>query len=149
MGIQALRLGERVRVDYDIAREATTAEVPHLVLQPLFENAVRHGASRLAGHCAIAFRAERAGPRLQMSLDNDAPPSGTIAAVHEPGVPPRQGVGLANTLGRLRLHYGDDFSFTYDERPSGGVRVALSLPYRPTAAETPHAHASALAGLAD
>src|SRR5688572_9531806 len=43
MSIQALRLGARVRVDYDIAREATTAEVPHLVLQPLFENAVRHG----------------------------------------------------------------------------------------------------------
>jgi sensor histidine kinase YesM len=149
MGIQALRLGARVRVDYDIEREATTAEVPHLVLQPLFENAVRHGAARLAGPCAIVFRAERTGARLHMRLDNDAPPSGSGGVVHEPGAPPRHGVGLANTLGRLRLHYGDDFSFTYDERPSGGVRVALSLPYRPTAAETPHAHAPALAGLAD
>ena len=47
LGIEKLRLGERLVIDYDIEPEATRAEVPQLLLQPLFENAVRHGAARV------------------------------------------------------------------------------------------------------
>jgi two-component system LytT family sensor kinase len=124
MGIEKLRLGDRLNLDYDIEPEATKAEVPQLLLQPLFENAVRHGAARLTGLCEIAFRAHRDNGRLNLSLENDGPilpaPAGTS----------KGGVGLANTKTRLRLHYGEDFTFEYRDRPQGGVRIYLSLPYR-------------------
>lgn len=128
MGIQRLRLGERLSLDYDVDPAAATAGVPHLLLQPLFENAVRHGAARLPGPCSIAFRADRRGDRVHLTLENDAPPGPPAG---EGAAPPRRGVGLANTLGRLQLQYGEDFTFAYLDRPEGGVRVDLSLPYHP------------------
>lgn len=124
MGIQKLRLGDRLRLDYGIDAEATAAEVPHLLLQPLFENAVRHGVSKIAGPCAIAFDARRADGRLRLTLENDAPPGPQRDA------PPAYGVGLSNTLARLRLHYGDGFTFDYAARAEGRVRIDISLPHR-------------------
>jgi len=157
MGIQRLRLGDRVSLDYDIDPAATTAEVPHLLLQPLFENAVRHGASRMAGRCAIVFRAARdrddngGRERVRLSLENDAPSKGTAAADGAGTAlsPARHGVGLTNTLSRLKLHYGDSFTFHYIERPQGGVRIELSLPYSQTGQEARDVHAPAAAGVAD
>lgn len=124
LGIERLRLGDRLMLDYDIEAQATIAEVPYLLLQPLFENAIRHGAARLAGPCQIVFRAHRDGHRLLLSLENDG-------LVRGPSLPAAaHGVGLSNTLARLRLHYGNDFTFQYKDRPEGGVRIDLSLPYR-------------------
>ena len=124
MSIEKLRLGDRLILDYEIEPAAATAEVPHLLLQPLFENAVRHGAARLTGSCGITFHASRENGRLNLRLENDGPA--------RPPFPntPKRGVGLANTMARLSLHYGDDFDFEYVDRPQGGVRVALSLPWR-------------------
>jgi len=124
MGIQKLRLGDRLRLDYGIDAEATAAEVPHLLLQPLFENAVRHGASKVAGPCAIAFDARRVDAMLRLTLENDAPRGPARQA------PPAYGVGLSNTLARLRLHYGDAFTFQYAALPEGRVRIEISLPHR-------------------
>jgi two-component system LytT family sensor kinase len=124
MGIEKLRLGERLILDYDIEPEATKAEIPQLLLQPLFENAVRHGASRVNGTCKIAFRAHRENGRLNLSLENDGPEiSVPVAAL-------KNGVGLTNTTARLRLHYGEDFTLKYTDRSPGGARVELSVPYR-------------------
>jgi sensor histidine kinase YesM len=124
MGIEKLRLGERLTLDYDIEPEATKAEVPQLLLQPLFENAVRHGAARLTGTCKIAFRAHRENGKLNLSLENDGPEISTSADAS------KNGVGLTNTTARLRMHYGDNFKFEYIDRQEGGVRVDLTLPYR-------------------
>jgi two-component system, LytTR family, sensor kinase len=125
MSMEKLRLGERLTLDYDIEPEATKAEVPQLLLQPLFENAVRHGASRLTGTCKIAFRAHRENGRLRLSLENDGP---EVAAVADTS---NKGVGLTNTTARLRLHYGENFTLQYTDRSQGGARVEVSLPYRP------------------
>jgi LytS/YehU family sensor histidine kinase len=125
MGIEKLRLGERLTLDYDIEPEATKAEVPQLLLQPLFENAVRHGASRVTGTCKIAFRAHRENGRLNLSLENDGP---EIPASINNGS--KKGVGLTNTTSRLRLHYGENFTLQYTDRSPGGARVEVSLPYR-------------------
>ena len=73
LGIEKLRLGERLVIDYDIEPESTRAEVPQLLLQPLFENAVRHGAARITGLCEIRFRAYREGERLRLMISNDGP----------------------------------------------------------------------------
>jgi LytS/YehU family sensor histidine kinase len=124
MRIEKLRLGERLTVDYDIDPEATKAEVPQLLLQPLFENAVRHGASRVTGTCKITFRAHRDNSRLNLTLENDGP------EISIPADASKNGVGLTNTNARLRFHYGENFTLQYRERPHGGARVDVSLPYR-------------------
>jgi sensor histidine kinase YesM len=124
LGIEKLRLGDRLVLNYDIEPEATSAEVPQLLLQPLFENAVRHGAARTLHACGIRFCAHREGNRLRLTLHNDGPPRPPSAD------PPAFGVGLTNTIARLRLHYKDQFTFQYSDHPKGGVEIGLSLPYK-------------------
>jgi two-component system, LytTR family, sensor kinase len=124
LGIEKLRLGDRLVLDYDIEPEATSAEVPELLLQPLFENAVRHGAARILRSCEIRFRACRQGDRLHLALHNDGP------VRSESSGPPPFGVGLTNTKDRLRLYYKDEFRFQYTDRPQGGVQIDISIPYK-------------------
>jgi LytS/YehU family sensor histidine kinase len=73
LGIEKLRLGDRLVINYDIEPEATRAEVPQLLLQPLFENAVRHGAARITGVCEIRFRAYQEREWLRLMISNDGP----------------------------------------------------------------------------
>jgi two-component system LytT family sensor kinase len=129
LGIEKLRLGERLVLNYDIEPEATTAEVPQLLLQPLFENAIRHGAARTLHSCEVRFRACREGNKLHISLRNDGP-------VRSPslGTPPF-GVGLRNTTDRLQLHYSNQYTFQYTDRPQGGVEIDLLIPYRKASSE--------------
>jgi two-component system LytT family sensor kinase len=126
LGIEKLRLGDRLVIDYDIEPEATRAEVPQLLLQPLFENAVRHGAARITGLCGILFRAYQEGIRLRLMISNDGPVQPRVSRSS------RSGVGLTNTKDRLRLHYKDSFTFEYTERPQGGVQIDISIPYNNT-----------------
>jgi two-component system, LytTR family, sensor kinase len=124
LGIEKLRLGDRLMLDYDIEPEATSAEVPQLLLQPLFENAVRHGAARTVHPCEVRFRGRRRGDQLHLILYNDGP-------VRSPSPdPPPFGVGLTNTMDRLRLHYKDQFTFRYTDRPQGGAQIDISIPYK-------------------
>lgn len=124
LGIEKQRLGDRLLINYEIEPEATRAEVPQLLLQPLFENAVRHGAARITGSCEIRFSARRDGERLRLMISNDGP------VITRGSTTSRSGVGLSNTKGRLRLHYKDSFTFQYRERPQGGVQIDISIPYK-------------------
>jgi two-component system, LytTR family, sensor kinase len=124
LGIEKLRLGDRLVLDYDIEPEATSAEVPLLLLQPLFENAVRHGAARTLQPCEICFRAYRRDAALHLVVHNDGPVRSRSAGS------PSFGLGLTNTMARLRLHYDNDFTFKYTDRPQGGAVVEMTIPYR-------------------
>jgi hypothetical protein len=124
LGIEKLRLGERLVLNYEIEPEATMAEVPQLLLQPLFENAIRHGAARTLESCEIHFRACREGEKLHLVLRNDGPMRSPSS-----GMPPF-GVGLRNTMDRLQLHYNNQYTFHYTDRPQGGVEIDLSIPYK-------------------
>jgi two-component system LytT family sensor kinase len=123
LGIEKLRMGDRLVIDYDIEPEATRTDVPQLLLQPLFENAVRHGAARITGLCEVRFSARREGEWIRLMLSNDGPANTRTS---------RSGVGLSNTKDRLRLHYKDSFTFQYTERPQGGVQIDISIPYKGT-----------------
>jgi two-component system, LytTR family, sensor kinase len=94
LGIEKLRLGDHLVLNYDIDPEATSAEVPQPLLQPLFENAVRHGAAQTPDTCEVRFRAYRRGEELHLTLHNDGPVRYPSA-----GAPPF-GVGLTNTIAR-------------------------------------------------
>jgi two-component system, LytTR family, sensor kinase len=129
LGIEKLRLGDRLALNYDIEPDTTSAEVPQLLLQPLFENAIRHGAARTVGSCEIHFYARRERDQLCLTVCNEGP-----ARPQSLG-PPKFGVGLGNTMARLRLHYKDQFTFQYTDRPQGGAQIDLSIPYRRAASK--------------
>jgi sensor histidine kinase YesM len=123
LGIEKLRLGDRLLLNYEIEPAATRALVPQFLLQPLFENAIRHGASRMTGPCEIRFCASCKPEALSLTIRNDGPRCADSSA------PPQFGVGLTNTMDRLQIHYGDCHTFLYSDRPEGGVKIEISIPY--------------------
>jgi two-component system, LytTR family, sensor kinase len=122
LGIEKLRLGDRLLLNYEIEPAATRALVPQFLLQPLFENAIRHGASQMTGPCEIRFCAHCKSGTLHLMIRNDGPKCEAHSAL------PRSGVGLTNTINRLQIHYGDRHTFLYSDRPEGGVQIDISIP---------------------
>src|ERR1700735_2412542 len=126
LGIEKLRLGDRLLLNYEIEPAATRALVPQFLLQPLFENAIRHGAPVLTGACEIRFGASCQSGTLHIMIRNDGPKGAPRSAL------PRFGVGLTNTMDRLQIHYRDRHTFVYSDRPEGGVQIDISIPYSET-----------------
>ena len=111
----------------DIAPETLDARVPHLLLQPLVENAVRHGiAARIEpGRVEIsAFRGPD-GRFLQLDIRNDG-----RGVDRHPEVRTRRSVGLTNIRSRLEQLYGREHRFKLENQSRGGVLVQISLPFR-------------------
>ena len=116
--IQRARFPDRLTFGIDIASEVRHAAVPTLILQPLAENAIRHGVARSAGPGAVQLRAFRREGQLQIEMFN----TGQLRI-------DREGIGLRNTRERLRQLYGEAQRF--DLRDVGnGVLASLSIPCR-------------------
>ncbi len=125
LDIQRTRFSDWLSVDVDVTSDARGAMVPHLVLQPLVENAIRHGLSVRHGPGRIGITARREGPWLRVVVDDDGvglAPSATDK---------RAGIGLQNVADRLRQLYGNEHRFVIGARQGGGVEVSLRVPYRP------------------
>jgi len=118
--IEKIRFQDRIIVDFEIAQDARPCLVPLLILQPLVENAVRHGISRLRKPGRILIRACRDAERLDIEIRNDGPA--------EAGRIPSEGLGLRNTRDRLRALYGEDYSLEYGAIPEGGWRIRIKIP---------------------
>lgn len=110
----------QIRVEAE--SESLDALVPTLILQPLVENALRHGIALRPGPGSITIRACRMSERLQLTVADDGP---GLASAQPVG-----GVGLSNTRARLRRHYGDLHSFHLTGQLQGGVVAAIDIPYR-------------------
>ena len=126
--IQRVRFGERLGIRVDVEPAARTGMVPALVLQPLVENAIRHGVETRPEGGAIAIHARRAGATLRLSVSDDGPGLGPN------GGPAREGVGLVTTRARLAQLYGDAQRLTLSGAPGGGCAVHIELPFRAAAA---------------
>jgi two-component system LytT family sensor kinase len=125
LDIQATRFQDRLTVRLDVEAGVGDALVPNLILQPLVENAVKHGIAARPGAGSIDIRVRREGPeRLSLLVSDDG-------AGPTPQGPPggREGVGLRNTRDRLELLYGDCHSFDFRGAPGRGCQVALSIPF--------------------
>jgi signal transduction histidine kinase len=121
--IEKTRFGKRLTVRLDIQPETLDALVPNLILQPLVENAIRHGVEKRSKPGSIELFARRTDGRLRIELRNNGPGL--------PDEPPRRtGIGLANTRARLRELYGDTHTFDLRNGADGGVVVDLSFPFR-------------------
>lgn len=120
LDIEHIRFQDRLTVEMDIDSHALTAMVPNLILQPIVENAVRHGVARQTHPGHITIYARRKGERLIMRVEDDGPG----LKVKSNG----SGIGLSNTRARLEQFYGKDFSFHIANSSERGVSVTLDIP---------------------
>jgi LytS/YehU family sensor histidine kinase len=124
MALIEARFGSGVRYRADVDPSCRHSAVPALLIQPLIENAVRHGNLSRTGHGEISLVVRRQGDRLTIIVEDDGP-----------GVPRERdvlhsGFGLSLTARRLHLMYGDEHRITAGNGPGGGFRVALEFPCR-------------------
>jgi signal transduction histidine kinase len=125
--IEQARLEDRLTVVMEIAPETLDARVPHLLLQPLVENAIRHGiAPRIKpGRVEISATSGADGRFLHLEVRDDGP-----GVDRDDQVRTRKGVGLANIRSRLEQLYGGEHRFELATHPEGGAVVRVSLPFR-------------------
>jgi two-component system, LytTR family, sensor kinase len=121
--IMEIRFQGRLQVDMRIAPEALDALVPTLMLQPLVENAVKHGVSKVESVGRIAISAEREGDRVRLEIRDNGP-----GPQREPDTAV-EGVGLRNTRARLERLYGEAQGLSLATAQDGGAIVTVTLPY--------------------
>jgi two-component sensor histidine kinase len=122
LDIEQVRFGDRLRMSIAIAPEAYDAIVPALLLQPLVENAIKHGVAAREEGGQVAVTAEVVGGTLRLTVSDDGPGLGVAANA--------RGIGLANTRERLRALHGAAQRMELQSSPEGGLRVMLELPFR-------------------
>jgi hypothetical protein len=125
LSIQEMRFSDRLRIEFDIDPQTARALVPNLILQPLTENALRHGIARTAASGVVGITSAVADGHLRLMVyDNGG------------GLPDdwqmkgSAGIGLANTAARLQQLYDDNHQFDIRNREEGGVEVLIMMPLR-------------------
>ena|SRR5579863_3053858 len=121
--IEKIRYEDRLKVVWDIAPETLDALVPQLLLQPLVENAVRHGVSRLSSGGEIRIVASHTDDTLHLQVKDNGPGLAESAIVQS------EGLGLGTTRERLRTLYGDAQSIEIKNVPTGGAEVTVRIPF--------------------
>jgi len=123
--IEQMRFHDRLKVEMTIAPETLDACVPNMILQPLVENAIKHGISPRATGGRIAIAAERNNGHLEITVADNGlgVPFGDTSTLSE-------GVGLSNTRRRLKHLYGEGHKFEIAAVGEGGVRVDLEIPFK-------------------
>lgn len=129
LAIEQVRFQDRLSIEWNVAPELEEAIVPRLVLQPLVDNAVRHGIARssTAGHIMIS--SERHGAWLEIAVSDDGPgvaPQARTSASDDVG-----GLGLVATRLRLQQAYGDEAGVTLSTGARGGTTATVRVPYHP------------------
>lgn len=127
--IEQLRFGDRLRVDVEVDPRALDARVPHLLLQPLVENALQHGIATRSSGGSLEIRARRLDGRVYLSVRDDGP--GLQAPEDSVG----DGLGLRTTRERLRQLYGENHVFTVRDAEGRGVLAELDIPFDPVPEE--------------
>jgi sensor histidine kinase YesM len=120
--IEQARLGPRLRFQLDVEEGAAEALVPTFLLQPLVENAIRHGVAARPLGGRVEVRARREASRLSLEVRDTGPGPA-------PGEP-AEGVGLSNTRARLGRLYGEEYQFELAGGPGGGAVVRVVIPFR-------------------
>lgn len=137
--IQQTRFQDRLQVEMDIAPNTLPALVPNMILQPLVENAIRHGIGprRAPGHIRIASR--QVFDELWMEICDNGQGLTCFG-----GIVPPEGVGLRNTRARLQQLYNHEHRLSLEDAPGGGCIVKIHIPFRAYFEEvsTSHAHSS-------
>jgi len=125
LDIEQVRFNDRLEVRMEIARETLAALVPNLILQPLVENAIRHGIGRQSAAGILEIKARRVNGKLCLRVRDDGP------GISENGSK-RAGaqIGLTNTRTRLQRLYGEAHAFDLSNAVGGGAVATLVIPFR-------------------
>jgi LytS/YehU family sensor histidine kinase len=123
LDIQKVRFTDRLQICVDVPGELDRAQVPSLILQPMVENAIKHGIAKRAQGGTIRIAASHRNGMLTLSVGNDGPslPANWDAT--------RLGIGISNVRARLQTLYGDACDIRLRNRDAGGVEVSVSLPF--------------------
>jgi LytS/YehU family sensor histidine kinase len=124
--IEQMRFHDRLAVNMSISPDALDASVPNMILQPLVENAIKHGIAPRSSGGRIDINAARSNGHLEIEVSDDGlgVPFGDLENLPE-------GVGLSNTRRRLRHLYGNNHRFGLKKLETGGLEVSLEIPFRP------------------
>ena len=125
LSIQQMRFSDRLRIEYDIDPATTRALVPNLILQPLTENALRHGIARSADSGVVGISSALENGHLRLTVYDDG-----AGLPDDWQLKGSAGIGLANTAARLQQLYDDDHQFDIRNRDGGGVEVVIVIPLR-------------------
>ena len=118
--IEKVRFKERLKIAYEIDPSCRKAYIASFILQPIIENAIKHGFAKTTEICHINVMAQKSGNNLKLVITDDGNGSESIV----------KGIGLENTESRLRNHYGSDYEFNYQNITPHGFRVSISVPLR-------------------
>jgi two-component system LytT family sensor kinase len=132
LGVEKRRLGERLEVDFALAPECMDALVPNMLLQPLVENAIKHGVARVRGPGFVHLSSWIADGGLHLMMKNSGP---VRIARGKSGL--SEGIGLANTRARLTALYESDHNFIVGWPEEGGCEVRIDLPFQKASARRP------------
>jgi two-component system, LytTR family, sensor kinase len=126
LAIEQMRFRERLRVRMNIAPDALEAVVPTMILQPLIENAIRHGIAPVLSGGTIEISAARVNGRLHLRVADDGVgfPKNKILRL-------KHGIGLSNTRARLLRLY-NEFSFDVERNGANGLAVVIQIPFKST-----------------
>jgi two-component sensor histidine kinase len=124
LDIEAVRFPERLLVKIDLPPELSNAAVPGLILQPLVENAIKHGVSQTNRPVLIEISAAQAHGQLILTVSDNGPGPATVE-IDDDGP---HGIGLANVRDRLAARFGERASIAHGPANGGGYRVCLTLP---------------------
>ena len=126
LDIEACRFQDRLQVEREVAEDCLDAPVPSLLLQPLVENAVRHGIEEREGRCRIRVSARRAGDRLRLEVRDHGPGPPTAEPLEH-----AEGIGLPNVRTRLEQMYPGQATLELTAAEGGGLQAVVTLPFRP------------------
>jgi signal transduction histidine kinase len=122
LAIEQIRFADRLKVEMKVTSAALDGLVPCFLLQPVIENAIRHGIAHLEEEGTIQTSIHRDGDKLQFTVRDNGP---GLNGQSVPG----HGIGLKNTEQRLSHFYQNDYSFVAKEPESGGFEVSITIPY--------------------
>lgn len=123
MEIEQARFGDALRIVYQLDPDTLRARVPHLLIQPLVENAVKHGLRPRGGNGQVTLSTRRVGAFLQLTVVDDG--VGPSHASRADGT----GTGLANVRQRLEQLYGEEHHFEFAPVPTGGAWAHIRIPF--------------------
>lgn len=125
LNLEKLRFGDRLQISREIDPQTLPTAVPPFILQPLVENALRHGLAELEGAGTLELRARRVDDCVSIEVSDN----GVGCDFTDPGF--KEGIGLQNVRERLELHYGNRVQFLKTGAPGKGARFTLLIPRAP------------------
>jgi len=123
--IERVRFQDRLTTSVEVDAAALDAPVPNLILQPIVENALRHGIAQTRGPGRVEISAKREQGSLRIRVWDNGP---GLVAITKPDDGLKEGLGLSNTRARLEQLYGAAHRFELENAPGGGLMVTLEIP---------------------